>query len=104
MLIGLTQELKTQVRKDVAKGQSIRWTKHIKDPDVKAQFVERLYGYTDVLDVLKNILKEDLEESLRSGRSTENYAIPNWSEFQADKIGTQRTLVKLIDLLTLTKE
>ncbi len=88
----------------MSKGHSVRWTKHFKDSESKAKFVERLYGYTDVLDVLRNILKEELEESIRDMRSSENYTLPNWSEFQADKIGTQRTLNKVIDLITLTKE
>lgn len=88
----------------MAKGYSVRWTKHLKDTEVKAKFVERLYGYTDVLDILRNILKEDLEASRREMLDNENYSLPSWSEFQADNIGTQRTLTKIIDLITLTKE
>ena len=95
---------KQEKNEDKAHRVSTKWIRHLKDRETKDKFIERLYGYTDILDVLRNILREDLEESVRAMRYSENYTLPNWAEFQADSIGTQRTLTKVIELITLTKE
>lgn len=66
--------------------------------DVEAQRAKRYF------DKLIKVLKKDLESSIRSSSSVENYKLPAWSEYQADQLGSQRTLRKVIDLITITKE
>jgi len=53
---------------------------------------------------LIKILEKDLESSVRSSSSEALYAEPAWAEHQADRLGVQRTLRKVIDLITIRKE
>ena len=55
-------------------------------------------------DKLIKVLERDLESSLRSSSGESHYNKPAWAVFQADRLGTQRTLRKIIDLITIVKE
>ena len=57
-----------------------------------------------VFDKLIEILEMDLQSSIRSSRKVDNYDKPAWSEFQADQLGSQRTLQSVIDLITVRIE
>lgn len=78
---------------------SVRWTKHIKDPKQKEIFVSQLRGAKPVLDVLKQILQEDYEASLKKAQAEDAYKLPSWALFQADKIAEQRTFNNLMSLI-----
>jgi len=54
-----------------------------------------------VMEAIKTILKEDLEASLRDSAKADNYNKPSWSECMADQLGTQRTLRKVIEIVTI---
>jgi len=76
-----------------------KWLKHLKDSVSKNKFKERVLANKDMFDVLKSILIEDMESSQAGARNQDSYKLPAWAEFQADNIGTQRTLKRIIDLL-----
>jgi hypothetical protein len=78
---------------------SHRWTKHLKEKDQKDDFLKRLSYAKEFMDVLKNILQEDLDALEKEMESKDNYFMPAWSEYQADKIGSRRTLKKIINLI-----
>ena len=78
---------------------SSRWTKHLKDKATKAEYEERLSRMSDVWDVLKNILQEDLNALDKDSMNKDHYFMPAWSEYQADRNGSKRTLKKIIELL-----
>ena len=77
---------------------SVRWTKHLKDSD-KVKLEERLINCADVLSVLKNILEEDIRTVDKAMMSKDNYQMGAWEFFQADQIGSKRTLIKLLELI-----
>lgn len=65
---------------------------------------EEVLASKEVLDALKDLLEKDLEAEVRKQRSEVNYQLPSWPHFQADSIGCQRTLKKVIDLVTITED
>lgn len=72
----------------------------------------KLSTFTDVearraktyFDKLIKVLEKDLQSSIRSSSNESNYDKPAWAEHQADQLGVQRTLRKVIDLITIRKE
>ena len=79
---------------------SLRWTKHLKDDKAKAELVARLSNCQDVLSVLKNLLEEDLRAIDKSMMSKDHYNMDSWAYFQADLMGSKRTLTKVLELLS----
>jgi hypothetical protein len=49
--------------------------------------------------VLKNILEEDIRTVDKAMMSKDNYQMGAWEFFQADQIGSKRTLIKLLELI-----
>jgi len=76
-----------------------KWTKHLKTTKDKQDFKTRLFASKEITDVLKGLLQEDLNISNSEMRKESNYTLPSWAEFQADKLGEQRVLERLIKLL-----
>lgn len=77
---------------------SMRWTKHLKDGQ-KKEFETRLVNAVDIFSVLKNIIEEDVRAIDKSMLSKESYDLNAWPFFQADQLGSKRTLIKLLDLI-----
>ena len=77
---------------------SVRWTKHLKDGQ-KKEFETRLVNSADIFSVLKNILDEDIRAIDKSMMSKDSYDLDAWPFFQADQLGSKRTLIKLLDLI-----
>jgi len=82
---------------------SSRWLKHLPDAATKAEYQNRLHHMHDVWNVLKDILQEDLDALERDGMKKDHYYMPAWSEYQADRNGSKRTLRKIIELLPKVK-
>lgn len=78
---------------------SVRWTKHLKDKESKVAFELRLAHSKDILSVLKNIIEEDLSNVDKAMLKVEAYEKGAWSYFQADQLGSKRSLIKLLELL-----
>lgn len=62
---------------------------------------ESILGSRDVLEVVQKILQEDMDADVKHMRSRDNLESHNYSELIADHMATQRTLQKVIDLLTI---
>ena len=70
----------------------------------RLDYTQYLRHNRELLQRIMDILKDDLEVSLKEMRSVDSYDKPAWSEFQADKLGEQRAYAKMIALLTLDRE
>ena len=80
---------------------NIKWFKKFKTQKEKDEFRERALANREVFELLRDILQEELDASMREQRKKEHYLMPAWSEFQADMNGEQRALRRVIDLLPL---
>lgn len=65
---------------------------------------EEVIAAKDVLDTIAKILTQDLEAEVKRARSEEAYESPSWPLIQADSIGAQRTLRKVIDIVTISED
>lgn len=76
-----------------------RWTSHITDVVHKKLFAEHIEESTAIFDRLRTLLYEKLDECRKSKRSLKSYAMQAYSEYQADRNATERTILELIELL-----
>lgn len=80
------------------------WFDHCKTPALKKEFNERLAYTQDMFLILKARMQQDLKVVQTSRRSLKSYLTQNYSEYQADRNATERTLLEIIDLLPLIGE
>lgn len=80
-----------------------RWTKHLPKSDHE-EFRKTILAHRVVLERLKELLVEDLAASKKLQNSKVRYQDSSWPMFQADCIGEQRALEKVIKLITLQEE
>jgi hypothetical protein len=83
---------------------STEWTKHLKDEKAREDFAKLLLNSTISLGRLREILEERLEALQNAKLKTDHYDVANWAYMQADSIGAERTLKKIIELLEFTKK
>lgn len=79
----------------------VEWTKHLSDPEDKANFERQVHSSKQVLDRLKDIVKEKEEALDRSETNIRTYDLPNWDHRQSHKNGNRESLAflhKLVDL------
>lgn len=69
-------------------------------PEQKKEF-EDMLKYNEIFDRIREMLKEDLEATVRDRRSLKSIIVQNYSEYQADRNATERTLIKVLDLITV---
>ena len=69
--------------------------------DERELLKQRFTHNKDLFNLVVNILKDDIDISLREMRDPENTTRGSYSEFVADQLGYQRALAKCIALLTL---
>lgn len=77
------------------------WTRHCSSHEEAEEFRQLLAHSQRVLVVLKDILEEKYDKTCKDRRSLTSYVTQNWSEYQADKNATERTLLEIIDLLPI---
>lgn len=66
----------------------------------KQEFQEFL-KYNHVIRKVKELLEEDFKSCQRDRRSFKSLLTQNYSEYQADRNATERTYLKVLDLLTV---
>jgi hypothetical protein len=76
------------------------WFKECKTKEDKEQVRKLLYSNKEGFDRLKDILEPMLKEAL----PTADYDSPSWAYKQADRIGYNRALTTVLDLINLDKE
>lgn len=81
----------------------VRWFQGMSEKE-KKEFTAALRGSTPVLERLKHMLEEDIIKADKDSKRLENYNKAAWSEHQADRIGTIRTLESVKTLITLDRE
>lgn len=79
------------------------WTKHLSDPADKERFELQVVSSKPVLDRVKKIIEEQVEDTDTSELSIKQFETPNWPYLQAYKNGFKSALMtihRLIDLDT----
>ena len=76
------------------------WFKECKSKEDKEKVRKLLYSNKEGFDRLKDILEPMLKEAL----PTADYDSPSWAYKQADRIGYNRALTTVLDLINLDKE
>lgn len=76
-----------------------RWYSHLKTKNEQEEFIKELERNEELFKVLKDILSGELERCSKDRQSLKTYSSPNWSEYQADRNATERTLKEIIELL-----
>ena len=77
------------------------WTKNLRDPEEIEGFEKSLRNSYDVLDRLKEILKEIDDDLVRSELSVKAYETPSWSHLQAHKNGYRECIRDIFRLVNL---
>lgn len=76
------------------------WFKQCKTKEDKDAVRQILFSNKESLDRLKEILEPMLKEAL----PTADYDSPSWAYKQADRIGYNRALTTVLELITLDKD
>lgn len=76
------------------------WFKECKTQEDKEKVRKLLYSNKEGFDRLKDILEPMLKEAL----PTADYDSPSWAYKQADRIGYNRALTTVLELINLDKE
>jgi hypothetical protein len=79
-----------------------KWFQHLQDPEDRKKFRDSVENSKYVLDRLKEICYNSIQEVEKS--STEDYRKASWAFYQADKVGYVRALRDIISLLQLDPE
>lgn len=79
-----------------------KWLRHVKTDKERAKVKELIGNSSSTLDILMNILQKELEEKEKS--SHEDYKIPNWQCYQADRNGYKRAIKSFLHLLTIKED
>jgi hypothetical protein len=78
-----------------------KWLSNLKTKQEKDKFKQYLLSCDDAFIRLSEILKEDLEQTVKEMSVEDGYDSPAWAERQADRLGKIRTLRKVIELVHL---
>lgn len=78
----------------------VSWFKECKTKEDKEQVRKLLYSNKEGFDRLKDIL----EPMLKEAPPTADYDSPSWAYKQADRIGYNRALTTVLELINLDKE
>ena len=60
---------------------------------------EHLLRYNEVIRRVKELLEEDIKSCQTDRRSLKSLLAQNYSEYQADRNATERTLIKVLNIL-----
>ena len=75
------------------------WIRHAKTPEERKKVTDAINNSKYALDLLSLILVRELDQINQT--SLEDYNIPNWSHFQADRNGYRRALKRFLNLINL---
>lgn len=67
----------------------------------KKEMKRMLYDAHPALVRLSELLNEDLEKSVTDMSKQDNYTMPAWSAYQADKLGEQRAIRKILGMIDI---
>jgi hypothetical protein len=75
------------------------WNKGLK-PEEKAEMKLAFDASALLRNRLADMLKEDIDASIKASRSSNAYDSPSWALTQADAIGYERALLKIISIIS----
>lgn len=79
----------------------LKWLKGAKTPKAKTERKQMVLASRDILELLKDILTDDLNNLEDNELKADAYNVSNWAYQQADSNGAKRTIKKVIDLITI---
>lgn len=80
------------------------WTKHLQDPDAKANFERTVWSSKETLDRLNVLLSEMKSDLDAMETNVKVFDTPNWSEKQAYYNGFKSALKTISKLITLDQQ
>jgi hypothetical protein len=75
-----------------------RWLRGVPKAD-QQELKQQIKESRRVLEHLASLLEEELESSIKTSSSKDNFFMPAWSEYVASELGTQKTLRNILNLL-----
>lgn len=84
----------------MSKRLSTEWTKHLKDPESKANFELLVRNSVQVLSRLRDMIKEKEDNLNTSDMRSADYDSPSWAYKQADRIGRRSSLNEIDQYLS----
>ena len=66
--------------------------------DRKKEF-KNMLQHNELIEAIRDMLIEDIEVARRDRRSFKSILTQNYSVYQADRNATERTLIKVLDLI-----
>lgn len=82
----------------------IDWTKHLSTPEDKENFSRAVYRARHVLDRLKILIQNDLDNTSKAELSIKAYDNANWAYRQAHTNGYKKALNNILTLVDLDKQ
>lgn len=83
---------------------SVQWIKHLRTQKERDDFNAILANSTTVLNRLKDILMEEIEELDKAESSISDFESPAWTHKQAYRNGDRARLRKVLDLIDIRKK
>lgn len=80
------------------------WFSHLRSPEEKKEFKEKIVASYEVLERLEDILETYLDEAEQRQEKLENYELSSWPYLQADAVGEKRIIKKLLNVINLTRQ
>lgn len=81
-----------------------QWISHLKDSKERADFEGYVRNSVSLFERLKEIIDNKIDTARKEGLSSKSYDKPSWPMYQADKVGYERALREILELIDLTKE
>ena len=91
---------KKKAKKPMKKQMKAAWFKKCKTQEDKDKIKQKIMSNSESLLLLEEILESMLEDR----PTTADYDSPSWSHKMADRIGYNRALTQVLDLINLNKE
>jgi len=80
------------------------WTRHLTNADEKAEFEKFVRGSKRLLDRIKEVLTEQLDNQDASENTIKAYDNPNWAYKQAHRNGVRSTIQSILKFIDLDQQ
>lgn len=81
-----------------------RWTAHLKTEEEKENFRNKVLSSKEVLDRLKDMIDEDVNQLDRSEMDQRVYSIPSWDYLQSHKNGNRQAYAATRQMVDLDQQ
>lgn len=81
-----------------------RWTQHLKTDEEKERFKREIYSAKRVLEHVRDLVKDDMDNLAKAEENIKSYTVPNWDYLQAHRNGSRQYMGEMIRLLDLDQQ